>query len=56
VIILADGDEPGDAAALDAAMRWKREGRTVRIARPPAGMDFNDVLLGRQSGAQEGAA
>jgi len=46
VIILADGDEPGEAAALDAARRWKREGRTVRIARPPSGVDFNDILLG----------
>ena len=56
VIVLADGDDPGEAAALDAARRWKREGRTVRIARPPTGMDFNDVLLGRVAGAQEGAA
>jgi DNA primase len=56
VIILADGDEPGEAAALDAARRWKREGRTVRIARPPNGMDFNDVLLGRVADAKEGAA
>ena len=56
VIVLADGDDPGEAAALDAARRWKCEGRTVRIARPPVGMDFNDVLLGRAAGAQEGAA
>lgn len=47
VIVLADGDEPGEAAALDAARRWKREGRHVCIARPPRGMDFNDVLLSR---------
>jgi putative DNA primase/helicase len=57
VIVLADGDEPGEAAALDAAGRWQREGKTVRIARPPAGLDFNDVLLRRAAGvAQEGAA
>ena len=56
VVVLADGDEPGEAAALDAARRWKREGRTVRIARPPTGTDFNDVLLGRQADGQEGAA
>lgn len=56
VIVLADGDQPGDAAALDAARRWKREGRTVRIARPPDGMDFNDLLLGRFASDQEGAA
>jgi len=44
--ILADGDPPGEAAARDAAGRWLREGRAVRIARAPAGKDFNDVLLG----------
>jgi putative DNA primase/helicase len=55
VIVLADGDDPGEAAALDAAMRWKREGRAVRIARPPPGKDFNDVLLGRHALEQEGA-
>jgi len=46
VIILADGDVPGEAAARDCALRLNREGRRVRIARPPQGMDFNDVLLG----------
>ncbi len=56
VIVLADGDDPGEAAALDAARRWKREGRTVRIAHPPTGMDFNDVLLSRVVGTQVGAA
>jgi putative DNA primase/helicase len=47
VIVLADGDDPGEEAARDASMRWTREGRRVRIARPPRGLDFNDVLLGR---------
>jgi putative DNA primase/helicase len=47
VVVLADGDEPGEAAARDCAWRWKREGRHVRIARPPQGMDFNDMLVGR---------
>jgi putative DNA primase/helicase len=47
VIVLADGDDPGEAAARDCALRWMREGRHVRIARPPRGLDFNDVLLGR---------
>ncbi|NQW09429.1 MAG: toprim domain-containing protein [Alphaproteobacteria bacterium] len=46
VIVLADGDAPGEAAALDCARRWKREGRKVRIARPPRGCDFNDLLMG----------
>jgi hypothetical protein len=45
VIVLADGDDPGEAAAQDCASRWKHEGRRVRIARPPRGMDFNDLLL-----------
>jgi DNA primase len=47
VIVLADGDDAGEAAARDCAWRWKREGRRVRIARPPQGMDFNDLLVGR---------
>jgi putative DNA primase/helicase len=46
VIVLADGDDPGEAAAQDCARRWKREVRRVRIARPPQGMDFNDLLKG----------
>ena len=50
VIVLADGDDGGEAAALDCATRWKREGRRVRIARPPKGLDFNDMLMGRLSG------
>jgi hypothetical protein len=45
VIVLADGDDPGEKAAREAALRWFREGRRVRIARPPRGMDFNDMLL-----------
>ncbi|WP_288049837.1 toprim domain-containing protein [Acidiphilium sp.] len=45
VIVAADADEPGERAAREAALRWQREGRTVRIARPDvAGYDFNDVL------------
>jgi len=44
IIVLADGDEPGEEAAQHCALRWSREGRYVRIARPPRGLDFNDVL------------
>ena len=47
MVLLADGDEAGKAAARGAALRWKREGRGVRIAQAPEGMDFNDMLLGR---------
>ena len=46
VVIIADGDAPGDRAATTAARRWACAGRRVRIARPPTGKDFNDVLLG----------
>ena len=46
VIILADGDDPGEAAARDCALRWQREGRRIRIAHPPRGQDFNDMLAG----------
>jgi hypothetical protein len=56
LIVLADGDDPGEAAARDSASRWKREGRRVRIARPPQGMDFNDVLVGRVPRIEEGVA
>ena len=45
VIVLADGDAAGEAAARDCAWRWKRQGRRVRIARPPQGTDFNDMLM-----------
>jgi putative DNA primase/helicase len=55
VVVLADGDAPGEAAAREAALRWKRQGRRVRIARPPHGFDFNDLLLGRASRDEEGA-
>jgi putative DNA primase/helicase len=52
VIILADGDLPGEEAAQYAARRWVHQGRRVRIARPPKGQDFNDLLL---SGARTAA-
>jgi hypothetical protein len=55
VIVLADGDEPGEAAAQDCARRWTREGRRVRIARPPQGMDFNDLLKASAPSFEEDA-
>ncbi len=45
VIIAADADEPGEKAAQEAARRFIAEGRKVKIAQPPQGMDFNDLLL-----------
>ncbi len=46
IIIAADTDPPGERAARDAALRWSREGRKVRIARPDReNCDFNDIVL-----------
>jgi len=48
VIIAADHDKPGLAAANKAARKWTAEGRRVRIAKPPIeGWDFNDQLLSK---------
>jgi hypothetical protein len=44
VVVLADGDAPGEAAASDCALRWIKQGGRVRIARLPQGMDFDDML------------
>ena len=49
VVVLADADPPGEAAALQAGRRWRRQGRRVRVARPPTGLDFNDVLVEHNS-------
>jgi putative DNA primase/helicase len=54
VIVLADGDAAGEAAAHKAAVRWKREGRRVRIAHPTKGMDFNDMLMVRAPSIGDG--
>lgn len=56
VIVLADGDDPGEEAAREAALRWKRKGRSLRIAPPPKGADFNDLILGRARRIEEDAA
>ncbi len=44
VLIAVDPDPPGERAAEDAARRWQREGRRVRLARPDGDGDFNEVL------------
>ena len=54
VIVLADGDEAGEAAARECAWRWKREGRRLRIARPPQGLDFNDLLVRHAPRVEDG--
>ena len=56
LILLADGDDAGEEAAVDAARRWTYEGRRVRIARPGKGLDFNDLLCGRVLGTSGGVA
>jgi len=44
IIIAADPDPTGIEAAQAAEERWTAEGRRVRAALPPVGMDFNDLL------------
>jgi len=48
VLIAVDNDRngAGQDAAREAAWRWQQEGREVRVAMPPVGCDFNDVLRG----------
>lgn len=47
VVIAVDPDPPGEAAAREAADRWRRAGLDVRLARPTAPGDFNDALRAR---------
>lgn len=44
VLICADNDIPGRAAASTAAEKWVDIGHSVQIAYPPPGQDFNDLL------------
>lgn len=53
VIVLADGDDAGEAAAEMCARRWKAEGRRVRVAHPPKQMDFSDMLQLRPGAASD---
>jgi putative DNA primase/helicase len=56
VVIAADSDPPGRAAAAAASARWQAEGRRVRIATPNnAGQDFNDLLQDGALAAVEAA-
>lgn len=51
VTIAADPDIEGATRAAEAADRWQREGRRVRIATPTGRGDWNDLLLaGRADG------
>jgi putative DNA primase/helicase len=52
VLIAVDADAPGERAAREAAWRWQREGRRVRLARPNiADTDFNDLIVRKQAHA-----
>lgn len=52
VVIAADPDPAGEQAARSAALRWSREGRRVRIARPDRDrFDFNDLIMERAHAA-----
>jgi phage/plasmid primase-like uncharacterized protein len=54
VLIGRDGDDPGskaDRQLRKAAARLKGRGHEVRVAAPPQGRDFNDVL--REGGEQQ---
>jgi hypothetical protein len=55
VIIISDMDDDGGvAAARVLAQRLSRQGRKIRIAQPPEGLDLNDLLIGKA--AEEVAA
>ena len=47
IVIAADADAPGLIGARRAGRRWEAEGRSVRIATPGRGadFDFNDLLI-----------
>ena len=57
LLICADHDAngAGERAARRAAKRFISEGRQVRLAVPPQGLDFNDLLTGRASRIDEHA-
>jgi hypothetical protein len=43
VVLAVDPDPVGLMAARSAARRWLAEGKQVSFARPPLGLDFNDL-------------
>ena len=45
VWIAADGDPPGEKAARECARRFAGKVKKIRIARPPEGQDFNDLIV-----------
>ncbi|WP_116599001.1 DUF7146 domain-containing protein [Primorskyibacter marinus] len=51
LIIASDGDAPGQAAAFDLATRAHALGWKVSNLAPPNGLDWNDVLTGKEVAA-----
>jgi phage/plasmid primase-like uncharacterized protein len=49
LVIAADPDAAGRRAARDAWIRWRGEGREVRVALPDGAGDFNDLLRKREA-------
>ena len=45
IVVLADGDDAGESAAVAVANRLIKTRLSVSIARAPRGTDFNDILL-----------
>ncbi len=45
IIIAGDNDPAGRKAVTQAAEKWTKEGREVRLAFPPVNQDFNDLIL-----------
>ena len=55
VIVLADGDEPGEAAARDCAWRWKRGAAACASPARRRAWTSTIMLLGRAPRIEEGA-
>lgn len=53
VLICADSDVPGLAAAYYTASKLTNQGRRVKIAMPPRSTDFNDLLFSRSTYCDE---
>jgi hypothetical protein len=51
VVLIADGDPVGLAAARRAAQRYGASGRRIRLVELPSGMDANDMLRHRSAAA-----
>ena len=51
VVLIADGDPVGLAAAHRAAQRYGASGRRIRLVELPSGMDANDMLRHRSAAA-----